>query len=163
MKKGLSVLLVLLLLLSVGAVGASAMPPFDELERVVLGQPLVVEPDETGWFAWVVEESREFVFTWNSGDFDLHVFTQDGELGGGVSMWETGNQTFGLHLQAGEYTVVLVPFRTTVGDHSVTITQVPTWWQNFVAAIGPLLLGIAIAVVIAGGLFATLWWLGMNH
>lgn len=166
MKKLLSLALVLVLLFSVGAVGAAAQETpwnWDELEPVVLGQPLEIGTLDIGLFALTVEESGYFQFSWNSGDFDVAIASYpNGDILAVFEMWDN-THTNTLQLQAGRYIVLMLAFDW-FSEHSVTITEYesPTRWERFVAAIGPLLLGVVIAAVIAVGLFLPLWWLGTN-
>lgn len=157
MKKLLSVLLAFALLFGVGGMSAAAlqqMPNVADLAPVVLGQPLEALTDEE-IFLFTVEQDGRFQFAWNSGDFDVLIFTATAEprLVHVFEMW-CGGCSVVQSLDAGEYLLVVFPMAyTEAGEvHSVTVTQ-QSW-------IGPFLIGLAIALVITILAIVPLWWLG---
>lgn len=149
-----------------GAVGHSLtiteMPP---PSVVVLGEALVIGPQESIFFPWTVEEDSYFLFTWNSGNFWVTLFCDESNAITQFFMTES-NHTRRISLEAGEYLVWLYSFDSE--HNSVTITETepppppPTLWQRVFAVIGPLTFGITIAVVIAFSLFVPLAWLGVR-
>ncbi|MCL2445799.1 MAG: hypothetical protein FWD06_03405 [Oscillospiraceae bacterium] len=126
MKKCLSLLLVLALLFGVGGVGAFAQEPsfeWDELDPVVLDEPIVFAQDEIVMLAWTVEEDGYFLFSWNAGDFDIWVsHAASGEGVFALAVYRT-NSTHIRHLSAGEYIVRIAPWGAFHAVHSVTITE----------------------------------------
>jgi len=139
---------------------------------VVLGEPLVIGPQETQLFTFAAQEDSYFLFSWNSGDARVTVRNANNQIVRQMDLF-SGNPMATLSLEAGEYTVQLSPWSSawTGGDHSVTITEAdppppppppPTTWETFRDVVLPGLLGLAVALLIAVAAFLPLWWLGMN-
>ncbi|MCL2445801.1 MAG: hypothetical protein FWD06_03415 [Oscillospiraceae bacterium] len=126
MKKLLSLLLVLALLFGVGGVSAAAQEPLLFDEPVVLGQPLLVHSlDTVGLFAWTVEESGYFLFSWNSGNIGAQVF--EAQSGHSV-FFEFVNEANPVHrgfFAVGEYSIWIEPRQFSgFEEHSMTITEI---------------------------------------